>query len=32
MKQLVAYHLDIDGPLWSIRKRNYFECFKGKYP
>jgi hypothetical protein len=29
MKQLVAYHLDIDGLVWSMRKRNYFECSKG---
>jgi hypothetical protein len=26
-KQLAAYHLDIDRPLWSIRKNKYFGCY-----
>lgn len=26
LKQLAAYHLDIDWPFWSIRKRKNLEC------
>ena len=28
LKQLAAYHLDIDGVFWSIRNDKYFMCSK----